>query len=258
MGLGSCFKPSSPFDGILVVHLNGFVEDFYNPITVRDLIRRPTKFFISTSEQLLSFKSTKTLPPDTELQMGQVYFLLPFTILNSGTSPVDLAYLSNKLAKVAKRFGSKGRFNSAGSSVSSISAFSERSNSRTERGSFSPVWEHLSSSTTVAQESPVEVYDHQEVSYRSKSWKPILETIIEKSFGRLSITSSLSFRRESFGIPFEFKNRLKLDLRSGFFFQNTWRLKSWIVECRCIVALPPSPSHYRRRTTVAVALPPSP
>ncbi|KAJ4962549.1 hypothetical protein NE237_022488 [Protea cynaroides] len=203
MALGCClrYRSSSSFHGVRVVHLNKFVEDFNDPIMAGELTGTPPKYFICTSAQLLSFNSPKTQPPDTQLQFGQVYFLLPFSVFESEASPVDLAHLSNRLTVVAKRGVSKPPSPKQNKYlVLDRSPSEERSKSSTKK-SVNPHFlsKKRSNSTkdTVVQKSSLEVYGDK-VSYRSKVWKPILETIIEKSFSRRS-EMSFGSRSESFG-----------------------------------------------------------
>ena len=39
---------------------------------------------------------------DTHLQLGQVYFMLPYSVLHADVSPVDLAGLAERLTAIAK------------------------------------------------------------------------------------------------------------------------------------------------------------
>ncbi|QCD80345.1 uncharacterized protein LOC114179149 [Vigna unguiculata] len=101
--MGACFScdSSSILKHIRVVHMNGYVEDFEQPISVRQVIGHPSKHFLCTSTQLLS-ASSKSMTGDTHLQPGQVYFMLPYSVLQADVSPVDLAGLVKKLSAVAK------------------------------------------------------------------------------------------------------------------------------------------------------------
>ncbi|CAL0307001.1 unnamed protein product [Lupinus luteus] len=97
----TCTSSPSTFNNIRVVHLNGCVEYFDEPISASQVIGNPPKHFICTSIQLLS-SSSKPLVGDTQLQPGIVYFMLPYTILQSDVSPLDLACLAKRLTTIAK------------------------------------------------------------------------------------------------------------------------------------------------------------
>ncbi|OIW18696.1 hypothetical protein TanjilG_13448 [Lupinus angustifolius] len=97
----SCTSSPSTFNNIRVVHLNGCVEYFDQPISACQVIGNPPKHFLCTSIQLLS-SSSKPLVGDTQLQPGIVYFMLPYTILQSDVSPLDLACLAKRLTTIAK------------------------------------------------------------------------------------------------------------------------------------------------------------
>ncbi|KAK1291026.1 hypothetical protein QJS10_CPB18g00086 [Acorus calamus] len=96
MGCVFSHKASSKFNTVRVVHLNGYVEDFFDPITVKDITGKPSKHVICSSAHLLSF-GTQPLGPEAELVPGRVYFLLPNSVFMSDSSPVDLAALATRL-----------------------------------------------------------------------------------------------------------------------------------------------------------------
>ncbi|KAK9268510.1 hypothetical protein L1049_000263 [Liquidambar formosana] len=94
----SCCRASSPaLKSIRVVHMNGYVEDFEHPVSVSQVTGKPAKHFVCTRAQLLS-PSSKPLKPDSQLQLGHIYFLLPFSLLESSdASPMDLATAATRL-----------------------------------------------------------------------------------------------------------------------------------------------------------------
>ncbi|KAE9602436.1 hypothetical protein Lal_00049405 [Lupinus albus] len=143
-GCVSCTSPPSTFNNIRVVHLNGYVEYFDQPISASQVIGNPQKHFICTSIQLLS-SSSKPMVGDTQLQPGIVYFMLPYTILQSDVSPVNLACLAKRLTTIAKT-----RYKSLKSGMNMRMNEGERRN------------------------------------FRLQPWKPILDTIRERSFNMRS------------------------------------------------------------------------
>lgn len=158
--MGGCFScgSSSTFNTVRVVHLNGYVENYEQPITVRQVTgntSNPSKHFVCTPLELLS-PSSKPLKGDTLLQRGQLYFMLPYSILQADASPVDMACLAKRLTAMAKS-------NPCGAKCSP---------------SMSPV------KAGVAEQIAV-TYGGRS-SCRVRPWKPILDTIREKSFNRRS------------------------------------------------------------------------
>ncbi|TKY54538.1 hypothetical protein E2542_SST18948 [Spatholobus suberectus] len=163
--MGACFScdSSSPFKNVRVVHINGYVEDFEQPISARQVIGYPPKHFVCTSTQLLSSFSSKSLNGDTHLQPGQVYFMLPYSVLQPDVSPVDLAGLSKRLTAIAK--------------TSPLSSQTQT------------VWISPSRSPCrvgVAGQYGVSMMNGGRSPCRVQTWKPILDTITEKPFHRRS------------------------------------------------------------------------
>ncbi|PPR84169.1 hypothetical protein GOBAR_AA36538 [Gossypium barbadense] len=142
---------------IRVVHLNGLVQDFDHPVSVSEVTGtdRPPKQFLCTPAQLLSDCSQLGLQPDTILQAGHIYFLLPYTTLQSDVSHVSLASIARKLTAKAK---------------------STKPNSSTQPASIS-LWP--------SPDSGLVSSGAQRLS-RMRPWKPVLDTIREKSFNRRS------------------------------------------------------------------------
>ncbi|XP_058728923.1 uncharacterized protein LOC131601172 [Vicia villosa] len=154
--MGACYScnTSSIFKNMIrVVHLNGFIEDFDQPISASQVIGNLPKHFVCTSIQLLS-SSYKPLKRDN----SQLYFMLPYSVLQADVSPLDLACL-------AKRLTSKGKAKNKPCDYSK-----------------SPT------AIPLASRSPCRVGVEEKVMMngrrspcRVQSWKPILESIAEKS-----------------------------------------------------------------------------
>jgi hypothetical protein len=174
--MGGCFSSRSSCTSkkIRLVHLSGYVEDFEQPISVNQVInsRNPPTHFVCTSLQLLS-SSSKPLKGDTQLQPGNVYFMLPYSILQADVSPVDLASLAKRLTAKAKtsRFDEK----------KSLKGSSPLSN----QDALSSIWSSPSMSP-----GRVAVAEQYGMTYggrstcRGRLWRPLLDTIREKSFNR--------------------------------------------------------------------------
>ncbi|KAG4990637.1 hypothetical protein AAZX31_09G056500 [Glycine max] len=173
--MGGCFssKPSFTINNVRLVHLSGYVEDFENPISVSQVTGTPPKHFVCTSVQLLS-SCSKPLNGDTQLQPGNVYFMLPYSILQADVSPVDLASLAKRLTAIAKTRsrrleGKKSSSLKDGSFSSNVWSSPSRS-----PGRLGGVVEQIG--MPYGGPSPCRV----------RPWKPILDTIREKSFNRRS------------------------------------------------------------------------
>lgn len=170
--MGGCFScggsssspPTLESATVRVVHLNGYVEDFEQPVTVSQVTGKPSKQFVCTPAQLLSYGS-KPLKHDTLLHPGQIYLLLPYSALQADVSPLDLASVVKKLTAVAKR----SRVNHQGMSTSP--------------GASSPVWHSPARSPNRFFAEPDNI--SQRVC-RTRPWKPILDPIRERSFNRRS------------------------------------------------------------------------
>ncbi|KAK4391966.1 hypothetical protein Sango_1974400 [Sesamum angolense] len=166
-------KQSKTKTNIRVVHLNGYIEERSHPVTVAQVTGKPPQHFLFTQAQLLAAASTP-MKPDVLLEPGRVYFLLPYTLFASNVSPNDLAPVARKLASMAQNSLSKSKSKKAASGNS-------------------PVWSSPAASPNrlVSDQSNI-ITDNEQVlsgvqsSSKSRSWKPLLATIREISFQRMS------------------------------------------------------------------------
>lgn len=175
----NCFslKKSEKLKSIRVVQLNGKVEDYDYPVSVSEVIGNSKKHFVFTPAQFLSHGS-KPLKNSMMLERGQVYFLLPHSTFHSAASTVDLAPIAKKLNSIARsRSGGKNNNSCSGRhqnwalmNLSSPSA----SPSRVSGGGRDVI--------SVVEAENFEVQG----STKPRLWKPILETIRERSFNRRS------------------------------------------------------------------------
>ncbi|OMO59313.1 hypothetical protein COLO4_34251 [Corchorus olitorius] len=156
---------------IRVVHLSGYIEDFEYPVSVSQVTGgscggggggggRPPKHFLCTPTQLIS-NGCKGLEADTILEAGHIYFLLPYSTLQDEVSPLDLASIAKKLTAKAKSTKSNYKPNSL--SASSIN-----------------------SPATSPNRFVIKSSDSQRPTRRLQAWRPILDTIREKSLNRRS------------------------------------------------------------------------
>uniref|UniRef100_A0A7N0T8I6 Uncharacterized protein n=1 Tax=Kalanchoe fedtschenkoi TaxID=63787 RepID=A0A7N0T8I6_KALFE len=110
-GMSSNQKPSSSSwdnnkakkSNVRVVHLDGRVEDYEVPVKVNQIILNPKKDLLCTKSQLLcTTGSSKALSSDCELELGNLYFLLPISAFRCEASVMDMANMVNKLTNIAK------------------------------------------------------------------------------------------------------------------------------------------------------------
>ncbi|XP_061361977.1 uncharacterized protein LOC133305751 [Gastrolobium bilobum] len=173
--MGGCFssRSSSTFNNVRLVHLSGYVEDFEQPISVSQVTGNSPKHFVCTSIQLLS-SSGKPLKGDTQLQPGNVYFMLPYSILQTDVSPMNLASLAKRLTAIAKTNRYEDKKSLKASPLSSQHGLSSVSSSPSRSPGRFGVAEQIG--MAYGGQSPC----------RLQPWKPILDTIKEKSFNRRS------------------------------------------------------------------------
>jgi hypothetical protein len=172
--MAACFsfcRSSPASESIRLVHMNGYVEDFEQPISVSQATGKPPKHFVSTPAQLLCAGS-EPLNPDTQLEAGKIYFLLPLSVLRADVSPLDLVSIVRKLTAVAK-----------------ASRREQPKSPRASQYGSSPLLFSSSPGTSPSRfmepERKMMAYGAQR-STRARSWTPILDTIREMSFDRKS------------------------------------------------------------------------
>ncbi|XVF69933.1 hypothetical protein PTKIN_Ptkin11bG0120600 [Pterospermum kingtungense] len=151
--MGCCLSCTSPspntFNTIRLVHLNGYVEDFNHPVSVSEITGKPPKQFLCTAAQLVS-AATKPLNPDVQLQPGHIYFVLPLSTLHDDVSPLDMASVAKRLTARAKSIRS----------------------------------DHHVSPRRPEERGEMAYGLQKSCRARTRSWKPILDTIREISFTR--------------------------------------------------------------------------
>ncbi|KAL4205343.1 hypothetical protein AMTRI_Chr01g136790 [Amborella trichopoda] len=172
-GFASCIRipipisirPAQKADYARVIHLNGFVEDFPAPTpTVIQITGPAPKHFLCSSARLRALNSDP-LPLTTHLNPGELYFLLPLSAFQCGASPIDLAALTARLGVKASR---SRRPHTISSPVSPL------------RLQKSPTSCGGSPKSDIGMPSTL----MQQVMSRERSWRPVLESIEERSFGR--------------------------------------------------------------------------
>lgn len=87
---------------ILVVHVDGSLENYEDPTTVDQVTSNFPKHFLCTAVEVLQ-SGLVPLRLNHQLILGQIYFMLPnYSTLQFNLSPVELVSLTRKLLNIAK------------------------------------------------------------------------------------------------------------------------------------------------------------
>lgn len=104
----SCGLGHAPSQNVVkVVHCNGLVDEFHWPVRVGELTIDYPDHFICHSNDLSISRNVPPLPDDEEMELGQIYFLLPRKTFESPLTQADVAALISKAA-VARKSSYKG------------------------------------------------------------------------------------------------------------------------------------------------------
>ncbi|XP_008457799.2 uncharacterized protein LOC103497401 [Cucumis melo] len=93
-------------DSIKVIHMDGFIEEFSDPIKASKITSRNPNFFLCNSEQMLIGSCVPSLSSDENLQIGQIYFLLPLSLAHSPLSLPDLCNFAIKASSALRNIPS--------------------------------------------------------------------------------------------------------------------------------------------------------
>lgn len=98
---------------VKLVHSNGLIEEFYRPLKAGELLIDYPQHFICHADGLSQLMSGScngllaTLSEEDEMDVGQVYFLLPKRMLDTTPSRTDITALISK-ASTARKASYKG------------------------------------------------------------------------------------------------------------------------------------------------------
>lgn len=93
-------------DVIRVVHLNGQVDKFPSPVSLKQVLQHHPRHFICHSRDLYAV-NCRPLQTAEELRLGELYFLLPFSALESDLSAENLMALAARLLAAARKEASR-------------------------------------------------------------------------------------------------------------------------------------------------------
>jgi len=89
-------------EAIRVVHLNGQLDEFPAPVSVKRALQNDPRHFICCSRDL-SAVNCRPLQPAEDLRLGELYFLLPLSVLESDLSSENLVALAARLYAAARK-----------------------------------------------------------------------------------------------------------------------------------------------------------
>lgn len=75
----SCILPCGALDVIRIVHSNGFVQEITGSVRASDVIKSHPKHILKKPSSPFSAAASAAavVPPESELQRGKIYFLMP-------------------------------------------------------------------------------------------------------------------------------------------------------------------------------------
>ncbi|GLJ37503.1 hypothetical protein SUGI_0761980 [Cryptomeria japonica] len=79
----ACMLPCGALDVVRVVHVNGHVEEFSKTVKAGEVMKAHPKHVIRKSSCQGIVHRIIVLPPDAELQRGNIYFLIPTSCLQN-------------------------------------------------------------------------------------------------------------------------------------------------------------------------------
>nr|DAD21789.1 TPA_asm: hypothetical protein HUJ06_023252 [Nelumbo nucifera] len=91
-----------------IIHVDGRLQEFRQPTTTGHVISQNPNCFLCSSESMNLDSCVPRLADDEELQIGQIYFLLP---LSQSNNPLSLSNLCALAIKASKALGTKHNLN---------------------------------------------------------------------------------------------------------------------------------------------------
>lgn len=90
---------------VKLIHKDGELEEFSDPVRVSEILKRNPSCFICNADAMNYGACIPTIDGDEELQLGQLYFALPFDWLNRRLSPREMVALAVKASLALKSSG---------------------------------------------------------------------------------------------------------------------------------------------------------
>jgi len=155
-------------EAIRVVHLNGQLDEFLAPVSVKRALQNDPRHFICCSRDL-SAVNCRPLQQEEDLRLGELYFLLPLSVLESDLSVQNLMALAARLYAAARKEVSRA----AQRRRSADSIFDLPGEGH------SSMYEKLLRS---CDDPEVKMAFKEHLISKSRSWRPRLHTIQETGF----------------------------------------------------------------------------
>ncbi|GLJ09136.1 hypothetical protein SUGI_0102430 [Cryptomeria japonica] len=159
--------------GIRVVQINGRVKEFSSPLKAKDLLLNYPKHFVCCSRDLCAMSATNSrlLVGEEELQMGEIYLMLPFSALDSHNHLAELV-ARLRTAAIKRAAGQKRAAVKKGAVAKVVQGRAEESRVI----AYSVIYEQLIENCGNA-EAQMAYKEH--LIAKSISWRPGLDTIKE-------------------------------------------------------------------------------
>jgi len=164
----ACVLPCGALDLIRIVHLNGRVEEYGRPVAAGEILAaNPNHVLSKPCSQGVAVRRILIVSPDSELERGEIYFLIP-----ASSVPPEKKPQSQQQKSALQAAGSHGDqlvVKKASSAVVGKTAHHPKSNGRRELGD-ALSQKRLSSSSHRRRRSG---------GCRTAVWRPHLECIVE-------------------------------------------------------------------------------
>ena len=91
-----------------IIHWDGSLEELKQPLKAAQILSRSPNCFLCSSESMFVGTHPPQLAADDDLQLGQIYFLLPLSPSRAPLSLPDLCALAIMASSALSRSGYKG------------------------------------------------------------------------------------------------------------------------------------------------------
>lgn len=99
----SCVAPNFWPKTAKVILCNGSIQEFQKPVKAAELMLENSQQFVSHYNSLQVGRRVSALSADEDLELGNLYFMLPMEKLNTALSASEMDSLLQKASAVAKR-----------------------------------------------------------------------------------------------------------------------------------------------------------
>lgn len=79
-----------------IIHMHGRLQEFREPIKASHILSQNPNFYLCSSESMFIGSKVPHLAKEEQLQLGQIYFLLPLSMSQSPLTLQDLCWLAIK------------------------------------------------------------------------------------------------------------------------------------------------------------------